>query len=99
MEQEVIQTNKGNTLIRINYNCKIGDEVFYVYDHSNGTEHWNRIIPAKFVRYTKNKEIVIIQRSDTRKNSQTRTSILKVFIDIRKMPKKADKTEVKKDGR
>lgn len=82
MEQDIIKTTQGKILKRIDRNCKLGDNVFYVYTHSNGNQYWDRIIKATFIRYAK-KDIVIIQREDTRNRTPTRTNILKVYIELK----------------
>ena len=85
MENDIIKTTQGKTLKRIDRNCKVGDNVFYVYTHSNGNQYWTRIIKATFIRYAKNilGDIVIIQREDTRHRTPTRTNISKVYIELK----------------
>jgi hypothetical protein len=83
MENDIIKTTQGKTLKRIDRNCKVGDNVFYVYTHSNGNQYWTRIIKATFIRYAKKRDIVIIQREDTRNRTPTRTNILKVYMELK----------------
>ncbi len=83
MEDDIIKTTQGKTLKRIERNCKLGDNVFYVDTHSNRNQYGVRIIPVKFVQYAKKKDIVIVQREDTRNRTPTRTNILKVYIELK----------------
>ena len=86
MAKNKFKTNKGKELEQIDRNtCKRGDKVFYVYEHTNGTEYWTRIIPAIFVTIPNStllfqKDIVVIKRGDCKGNS--RVPISKVYIEL-----------------
>ncbi len=87
--EEIIKTTKGKTLVRIKKPITIGDipkvinykdKCYFVYEHTNGTEYWTRIIPAIFIKYSqRNKNYAVIKREDCKNRS--RVPIEKVYWD------------------
>ncbi len=88
MERKEFKTNKGNHLIQIGKSsCEYQDKIFFVYEHTNGTEYWTRIIPATFLMYINYQSIMgkedlcLIKREDCKGNS--RVLISKVYINLK----------------
>ena len=62
----------------IGKDCKEGDSVYFVYEHHyNSKSSSERQIPSKFIKYRKNRRMVIIKREDCKNSS--RVSARQVF--------------------
>ena len=65
-------------VVPIGLDCVVGQDVWFIYMHQlNHKSEIQRCLKSKFLRYTTNEQLVIIQRKDCMNPS--RVSISKVY--------------------